>query len=134
MRWYKSPVGLVETRTCTFEVDPRGFVRATMKRGADFDLAEAQEATRATAQLTGGSAMPVLVDSRGVRSQTKAAREHFVGPEAVKVSSAVAILVGSPVSRMVGNFFLRSNAHQSPTQLFTNEGDAVSWLLAQPRR
>lgn len=123
----------METSLCTFEVDPRGFVRATMKPGAEFELEDAQEAIRATGRLTGGVAMPVLVDSRGVKSQSRAAREYFVGPEAVKVSSAVAILVGSPVSRMVGNFFLRTATHPSPTQLFSEESDAVSWLLAQRR-
>lgn len=127
-------MALVETRTCTFELDPRGFVRATMKEGAEFDLEDAREATTATAQLTGGVAYPILVDSRRMRYQTKGAREHFVGPEGVKVATAVALLVGSPVTRMVGNFFLRTNQHRNPTQLFSNEADAVSWLLTQPTR
>ena len=127
-------MALVETRTCTFELDPRGFVRATMKEGAEFDLEDAREATAATDRLTAGVAYPLLVDSRGLRYQTKAAREHFVGPEGVKVATAVALLVGSPVTRMVGNFFLRTNEHRNPTQLFSSETEAVRWLLAHPKR
>ncbi len=121
------------TRCCTFELDPRGFVRATMKPGAEMDLPDAQEALVATQRVFGGKRGPVLVDSRGLKYQTKAAREHFVGEEAEQVSSAVALLVGSPVSRMIGNFFLGKQSHRSPTRLFTAEPEAIAWLLQQPR-
>jgi hypothetical protein len=121
-----SPV--VETRACRFELDERGFVRAVMRPGLEMTLQDAQEATDATWRVTGGRRLPVLVDSRGLKSQTKEAREHFVGPEAEKVSLAVALLVGSAVSTMIGNFFLRQQTHRTPTKLFTDEAAAVAWL------
>ncbi len=119
----------IATRCCSFVLDPRGFVRATMTAGAQMDLADAQEAIAATGRVFGGGRGPVLVDSRGLKSQTRAARDHFVSEEAAKVSSAVALLVESPVSRMIGNFFLRQNAHRTPTRLFTLESAAIEWLL-----
>jgi hypothetical protein len=73
----------------------------------------------------------VLVDLRGVKSQSREARKHFVSEDAAKVSSAVALLVSSPVSRMVGNFFLRLNVQPTPTELFTSESDAIAWLSRQ---
>ncbi len=118
----------IETRACRFELDPRGFVRATMRRGLEMDLADAREALEATARISAGRRVPILVDSRWLKSQSREAREHFVGEEAARITLAVALLVGSPVSRMIGNFFLRRKAHRAPTQLFTDEDEAVAWL------
>lgn len=121
--------GAIETQACSFQLDTRGFVRATMRQGAEMNLEDAREALLATAKLTGGRRMPVLVDSRGLKSQTKESRNEFVSEDAAKVSAAVALLVASPVSRMIGNFFLRRCEHRAPTQLFTEEAAAIRWLM-----
>jgi hypothetical protein len=42
---------------------------------------------------------------------------------------AFAILIDSSVSRVVGNFFLGINKPAVPTKLFTNEKEAVKWLI-----
>lgn len=123
----------VATRACTFLLDPRGFVRATMREGLEMDLTDAREALRATAQLSGGQRVPVLVDSRRIKSQSREARQEFASDEAVRICSAVALLVGSPVSRIIANFFLRQQIQRTPTRLFTDETAAVEWLLGQPR-
>lgn len=119
----------LETRGCYFQYDPRGFVHATMKPGLVMELQDAREATDAIAIVSRGRCSPVLVDSRGIKYQSKEAREHFVSHEAYRVSSAVALLVGSPVSRVIGNFFLRHNAPSAPTKLFTDTEQAVAWLV-----
>jgi hypothetical protein len=113
---------------CHFVLDERGFVRATVQNGAEMDLQDAKEALATTERVARGERRPVLVDLRGIRSQTREARQYFVGEEATRVSAAVALLVGSPVSRVVGNFFLRLNVQRTPTQLFTNEAEAIAWL------
>jgi hypothetical protein len=120
-----------ETRTCRHELDPRGFVRATVFEGADMDLADARDNVAATFEVGGRRRTPVLVDLRGVRSQTRECRKYFVGPEATAMTGPVALLVGSPVSRVIGNFFLRLNDQRVPTRLFSDEGEAAAWLLAQ---
>jgi hypothetical protein len=66
---------------------------------------------------------------RGIRSQTRAARQHFAGAEAQKVTLAVALLIGSPVSRVLANFYLGIRPPQIPTVLFTEESEAIAWLL-----
>jgi hypothetical protein len=68
---------------------------------------------------------------RGVRSQSRAARDYFAGPEAEKATLAVALLIGSPVSRVLANFFLRLRPQRIPTALFTDEAAAIAWLLEQ---
>lgn len=123
----------VETRACVFELDPRGFVRATMRAGVEMELVDAREAIAATARLTGGKRVPVMVDTRGLRRESKEARDHFLSAEAAQVASAVALIVGSPVSRMIANFFLRSGKLPTPTRLFTDEAEAAAWLLEGAR-
>ena len=119
------------TRVCHFVLDERGFVRATIEKGAVMTLEDAREALAATEQVANGKRRPVLVDLRGIKAQTREARQYFVSEEAARVSAAVALLVGSPVSRVVGNFFLRLNVQRTPTELFTSEEDAIAWLEGQ---
>src|SRR5687768_1461779 len=107
----------ITTRACRFELDPRGFVGATMLENIEMDLPDAVEALAATLRLTNGQRMPVLVDSRLLKFQTKAAREQLASEEAAGVSTAVALLIGSPTSRVIGNFFLRRQTLRSPTKL-----------------
>lgn len=99
-----------------------------MHRGAEMSLSDAQEALAATARLAGGRRLPVLVDSRGIKSQSKEARDLFGSKDAAAVCVSVALLVGTPVSRVIGNFFLRRMSQPVPTQLFTEETSAIQWL------
>jgi hypothetical protein len=40
----------------------------------------------------------------------------------------VALLVGSPVTRVIGNFFIGLNKPRWPVRLFRSESDALAWL------
>lgn len=120
---------MLQTRICSFELDPRGFVLATMDRGAELEGSDAREALEATWAVAGDQRTRVLVDMRLIRSETREAQQEFVSDYSATVCSAVAILIGSPVSRVIGNFFLRLNKHQVPTKLFNDADAAVSWLL-----
>lgn len=121
---------MMRTRICSFESDPRGFVRATMNRGAELEGCDAREALEATWKVAGEQRTRVLVDMRLVRSETREAQQEFVSDYSATVCSAVAILIGSPVSRVIGNFFLRLNKHQVPTKLFNDADAAVAWLVS----
>lgn len=116
------------TRICRFVLDNKGFVRATVVNGAEMTLEDAQEAVAMAERAAQGIRRPVLVDLRGIKSQTREARQFFVGEEATRVGAAVALLVDSPVSRIIGNFFLRLNVQRTPTELFRTEQDAVAFL------
>jgi hypothetical protein len=119
------------TRICSFRLEPDGYVRATMHDGVTFELADAMEAVAVTWQVAGERPRGVLVDMRGLRSQSREAREYFVSDEAARRMTAVALLVGSPVSRIVGSFFLRMGTHRVPTRLFSDETAAERWLMEQ---
>jgi hypothetical protein len=71
---------------------------------------------------------PIIVDIRRLKSVSRAAREvyrdHKQNPDLV----AVAMVVDSPLSRIIGNFFLGVSRVYVPTRLFTDEQVALRWL------
>lgn len=79
-------------------------------------------------RLTAGRRLPALVDLRSVRSQSAEARAYLTGPEAHRICSAAALVVGSPISQVVGRFLLHVNRPAAPTRLFTCEREAEAWL------
>lgn len=125
------PSTAVRTRTCELWLE-EPFLRARFLPGAQVELADARENLEACARLTNGQPRLALIDLRDVRSQSAEARAHFAGPEARRVSRAVALLVGSPLSRVLGNFYLGFNKPTEPTRLFGSEAEAEEWLKALP--
>jgi hypothetical protein len=119
----------VETTSCSFQLDPRGFVHAVMKPGCRMGLSDAVENVSTMFEIGGRQRSRVLVDMRQVHSQTREARLYFGGAEAEAATLAVAILIGSRVSRVLANFFLRVSRQRLPTALFTQQDAAVTWLL-----
>lgn len=124
---------MVRTRICTFTLDERGFVRARLDEGSFMELEDAREALVATWQTAGEQRRPVLVDMSRIKGESRAARQHFGSDDAATKYSAVALLVASPVSRVVGTFFLRLVEHKAPTRLFTDETAAIDWLVDATR-
>ena len=125
------PLGTMRTRICSFELLERGFVLARLDEGAVMHLEDARECLDATWKVAGEKRRPVLVDMTRMAGEDRAARLYFVSDEAVNKYSAVALLVASPVSRVIGTFFLRLSEHKVPTRLFTDEAEAARWLEDQ---
>jgi hypothetical protein len=74
---------------------------------------------------------PLLCDLTNVVKMTQDCRKHFAGPEHAATFSRCALIVTSPVSRIIGNFFLGLNKPLKPTRLFTNKEDGLKWLLEE---
>jgi hypothetical protein len=58
----------------------------------------------------------------------RGARQYHSGEEAARVAIAVALIVDTPVSRVLGNSYLGVSKPHLPSQLFTSEADALEWL------
>lgn len=100
----------------------------TMKPGSEHALDDAKEVSAAAVEVSGGKKRPVLVDMAKLKSVSREAQEYHSADEAVPDCSAVALIVGSPVSRVIASFFLRFRSVKYPIKLFTSEGDAIEWL------
>ncbi len=89
-------------------------------------LDDAIAAIEATAQLTGGRQGPLLVDIRDIGPMDRPARTEFT--RRGDLVSAVALVVDTPLSRVMGNFFLSVSKPVAPTRLFEDEASALAWL------
>jgi hypothetical protein len=105
-----------------------GILRGRCFDAAEETLADAKEQVLHQRAMIDGKPRPFLMDIRQVRSLSRDARSYFASPEAAQVFSATALVVSSPLSRAVGNFFLGLNKPSMPTRLFTSEADALAWL------
>ncbi len=70
----------------------------------------------------------VLIDMTGITEISKEARDYFANERTASIQRATALLIGSPVSRVIGNFFMGLNKPISPTRLFTDPSTAIRWL------
>lgn len=81
-----------------------------------------------TWKVAGEQRRGVLVDMRGLLSETREAREYFTTAEVGEKVSAVALVASSPVSRVIANFFFRLGKHPVPTRMFSDLDAAREWL------
>lgn len=118
----------VQTSVFTTWVDQNGICRTQVKKNSVVDLTEAIENTKAVIKVSNNIIRPLLVDLREIKSISKPARDHFAIRNRVPPISAIAMLVKSPLSRIIGNFFLGINKPSVPTKLFSSEKTALVWL------
>ncbi|MEQ1832032.1 MAG: hypothetical protein ABL977_03170 [Candidatus Eisenbacteria bacterium] len=120
------PPHAIRTRTCSLWLD--GIIYGCFHDGAEVTGPDARENLAGIADFTRGRQLPVLVDLRPIRSQSAEARGVFAGPEATAVTAAVALVFDSPLTRVLGNFYLGFNRPETPTRLFNSVSEAEDWL------
>lgn len=124
----KIPSNAIEV-TCFYTwMGSDGIARTKIKPGAEVQLEHARENSAAVSSLYHGIKFPLLIDSRGIKSMTKDARNQFTTKGRESYTTAFAIIIDSPLSRIIGNFFMGINKPAVPTRLFDNERDAEIWL------
>jgi hypothetical protein len=117
---------------CAFVwIDDDGILNVLNKENAEITIDLHRETYVNLRALAQGAPRPALVDLRPIRSMDKASRDYSASAEHADIMSAVALIVSSPLSRVIGNFFLGLNVPPFPVRLFSNEGRARSWLLEQ---
>jgi len=105
-----------------------GIARTKVKPFANVTLKEARENTESVDSLFIGKAFPLLIDSLDIQSMNKEARDHFSVNNRSTCINSFAVVIASPVSRVIGNFFMGINKPHVPARLFNNEKDALKWL------
>jgi hypothetical protein len=91
-------------------------------------LEDAKENVATVKKLIKGKKCPFFVDISKVLSVDRDARIYYVDEIERGPISAVALLVGSPLSKVIGNFFIGLNRGSAPCKLFTSETKAIEWL------
>jgi hypothetical protein len=115
------------TRTSIIRRDDLGIIRGTYTTPEE-TLDDARENVNALRKLSAGRRALVLIDSRQVTALPPEARTHYTSDQAADTIRALAILVGSSASRLVGNVFIGFQNSRIRTKLFTDEAAAIAWL------
>jgi hypothetical protein len=116
-------------KNARFWLDEEGFLCGEGFEGAEHTLDLAMvEYANITAT---GKRYFHLMDISKIRSMSRDALAHYAGPKGLEMFFAMALVVGSPLSRVLGNFFLGLKKPLLPTRLFSNLEDARAWLREQ---
>ena len=105
---------------------PDGVVELVWAPHVPSTLEDALATIEAMTEITGGRPAPLLVHTTDAGPQDRAARMEFIRRH--EVVSAVALIVGNPLSRMMATFFINVSRPKAPTRLFEDEAPAVVWL------
>ncbi|WP_129336561.1 hypothetical protein [Cellulomonas endophytica] len=105
---------------------PDGIVELAWAPHVPSGLPDALAAIDAMTRLTGGRAAPLLVHTADAGPQDRAARMEFIRRQ--EVVSAVALVVGNPLSRMMATFFINVSRPEVATRSFEDEVAACAWL------
>ena len=106
---------------------PDGIVQVVWLPRTTVLLEDATATLDAMAELTCGRRSPLVVDMRDTGPQDRRTRAEWTSRTGLQ--SAVALIVGTPLSRMLGNLLLMITKPQFPVRLFDNEAAAIAWLL-----
>ena len=105
-----------------------GIARTSVKPNIDIVLEHAVENSAVVTSFFKEKKFPILIDARNIKSMSYEARHHFSAHGRETKTNAFGIIIGSPISRVLGNFYLGINKPAVPTKLFDNEHDATDWL------
>jgi hypothetical protein len=103
-----------------------GIVRFSLLQKMDIDLKLAEAAVRSFQDVAAERPRPVLIHVGMAKSMAREARECF---SKVRGPSAVAMVVSSPIARVIGTIFaglLRESPY--PARVFGTEEAALEWL------
>lgn len=74
----------------------------------------------------------LVADIRTLRGVSLGVRTHMSSERAGRYLSRVALVADSPLTRTIGNFFMRLNRPPFPVRIFDGEDEAMRWLVAPP--
>jgi hypothetical protein len=118
----------IETREAVVWLDDNGIIRLQLKPGAEVVIEDIKKTAAAVESVAKGINRPLLVDIRKQKSLTHESRKYLKAGEPLKIITALAFLIGSPVSRVIGNFFIGFGRLNRPVKLFDSQEKAIEWL------
>ena len=104
-----------------------GIFYCNFKKQEVVDLELAKVGVNDRLEMFNGVEYPCLFDISLVDKFTKEARDYTAN-EGNKLVIASALIVHSPVVKVMANFFIHVNRPKNPTTVFTNKESAVKWL------
>jgi hypothetical protein len=128
MESIQPPKHAIELRCFWTWMGEDGICRTIARPQAEVTLADAKENSAAVNGFFADKKFPLLVDSRMIRSMEREARSFFSTNNRDTKITCIGVIVNSPLSRVIGNFFMGLNKPQVPSRLFESQYEAVEWL------
>lgn len=101
----------------------------TIKGPCSLDTPDTEEIFIAFDRLGVVAPTPLLADIRALRGVSLGVRSHMSSERAGRYLSRVALVAHSPLTRTIGNFFMRLNRPPFPVRIFDGEDEALRWLV-----
>ena len=110
-------------------LDKDGILHQEYAKGAELKLQDSRaELKLYQTRFCHEGKRPIVVDLTGIKTVSKESREIYSSEEMGNILSAAALIVGNPVSRIMGNFYMGINRTRMPVRMFTRTTDARKWL------
>lgn len=103
------------------------------KEGTKINQHVAAQVVKDRMEMQKGISYPVFCDMRGVKDSDKAGRD-YLAKEGSSMVNAVAVLIDSPVTKIMLNFYLNINKPTTPTRMFTDKNEALAYLEAYKKQ
>lgn len=112
-----------------FKVE-NGILYGPYPDGVELGLDLVQQMVKKRLEFLEEKEYPAIVDTTGIKSVTKEARDYMASDEASQGIVAAALLSKSLFSTFVSNFFIKVSLIKAPIPVksFTNEKEALEWL------
>ena len=118
----------ITTRVNKIWLDSNNIIRINTEQGANVVLEDVEAVKAACLKVRVHNKHPILSDVRGLKSVTQEARKKSADESIEEYTSAFGILVDSPITQIMGNFFVNFTKPPFPTKMFFNENKAIAWL------
>ena len=119
---------LLKSGKATFRIDEEGIIRQEYNGVIDLSIEDSRSELLVFEKYCRDKTRPALIDIRMVKTVQRESRLFYASEEPAKYISAAALLIGNPVSRIIGNFFMGVNRTILPVKLFSNKEEALKWL------
>ena len=119
---------LRKTRNAEIWLDNKGICHQVYLPDSFLTIEDSKKELQIFSELSSGKKLPVLIDLNGLNSIPRECRTYYASDKTAAILSAVALLVGTHKSRVIGNFFIGLNKSLMPVKLFTSEDKALKWL------
>lgn len=118
---------VIKTETASLWLDQYGIIHVNILPGAEVNIQHTRDYVT-VAKRFGNTKRLILVDISKIKSASREARDFFKQETGSEIIKSVALIIGSPVSKVIGNFLIGLNKPSYPIKLFTSEKEAEGWL------
>lgn len=102
-------------------------VKVHINEGAHMRLREAEKLMQTISGLSKYTSRPIVVDLSHIASIETSAKLHFISKRTDNHNLCMAMVIASPIGRMVANFSLLFQHPGCPTRYFNSETAALRW-------